>query len=198
MDNRKMIFEAFRIFIGLKQHFTTDNYDYIKYKGKSRVTQESLDKRHDKYQFNKIAKKYKNQRDIEDYIIANLLEGKEWIGDFSEDNLISYIKRRQSLVYLFANDLDVVFANKETKSPFKILKSEYPDIILLFLQGKISLETLVILNRFTSFVEIFDSKLSKSDVIWSKIRRKIIKYTPFLEYDKEKMKNILKEKAFSA
>lgn len=189
-------FQVYKMFIALKQHFVQDGYDYIKYKGNVSASQESLDKRNDKYHFHRLVKKYPSQAALQDYIIANLLVGKEWIGDFSDEHLIQYTKRRQSLAYTFSTELDIVFTNG-AKEAFRVKAGEYPDLLLKHLQGRISIETMVILNRFTTFVTVFDSKIGQKDVIWSKVRRQIIKYAPFLEYDPEKMKSILRDKAFS-
>ena len=189
--------QAYKTFLALKQHFTQDGYDYIKYKGKVTATQESLDKRKDKYHFHRLAKKYPKQDDLQNFLISNILVGKEWIGDFSDDVVLPYVKRRQSLSYVFSNELETVFVNG-AKEAFKVKTGEYPDLILKYMQGRISIETMVILNRFTSFVEVFDAKIGQKDFIWAKVRRHIIKYAPFLEYDAQKMKNILKEKAFSS
>lgn len=189
-------FQAYNIFLALKQHFTQDGYDYIKYRGKVSASQESLDKRNDKYHFHRLAKKYPNQAAFQDFVIANLLAGKEWIGDFSDEPLIPYTKRRQSLAYTFGNELDLVFANG-AKEAFRIKTGEYPDLLLKHMQGRISIETMVILNHFTAYATVFDSKIGEKDFIWSKIRRQITKYAPFLEYDPDKMKTILRDKAFS-
>jgi hypothetical protein len=188
--------QTYKTFLALKQHFTQDRYDYIKYKGNVTASQESLDKRNDKYYFHRLAKIYSSQEQFQDYVIANLLAGNEWIGSFSDEHLLSYTKRRQSLAYTFGNDLDLVFADG-AKEAFRVKSGEYPDFLLKHLQWKISIETMVIMNRFTAFSDVFDSKIGEKDFIWSKIKRRIIKYTPFLEYDADKMKTILKNKAFS-
>ena len=55
----------------------------------------------------------------------------------------------------------------------------------------ISIETMVILDDFLGFTTKFD-KYYDNDIIWSKISTKINRYRPFLKYDKDKMKDILK------
>jgi len=42
-------FESYTTFLALKNHFTTDNYDYIKYNGKVGAKPSSFDTRKDKY-----------------------------------------------------------------------------------------------------------------------------------------------------
>jgi hypothetical protein len=49
-------FESYTTFLALKNHFTTDSYDYIKYNGKVGAKPSSFDVRKDKYQFYKLSK----------------------------------------------------------------------------------------------------------------------------------------------
>ena len=53
---------------------------------------------------------------------------------------------------------------------------------------------MVIINDFTQFFSKFDKYLGTNDPLWSRISLKLTKYKPFVKYDKEKLKNILKEK----
>ena len=63
-------------------------------------------------------------------------------------------------------------------------------ILKLFLSGKISLETLVILNVILNFGKKFDSNLI--DPVWELTSFRIKKYSPFLNIDVSKFKDILK------
>ena len=53
---------------------------------------------------------------------------------------------------------------------------------------------MVILNDYIGFFPKFNKYLGENDPIWSKIELKLTKYKPFLRYDKNKYKLILKEK----
>ena len=61
------------------------------------------------------------------------------------------------------------------------------------MQKTVSIETMIILDDLIQFMEKFDT-FYKDDHIWKKLSRKIRKYKPFLKYDKDKMKQILKNK----
>ena len=50
-------FDAYKVYLALKQHFTS-NYDYFKYNGKVRAGEESFLKRNDRFFFRKLSKKY--------------------------------------------------------------------------------------------------------------------------------------------
>lgn len=184
---------AFMLFIALRTHFTKSNYDFFKMNGKLRVTKESYLKRNDKSFFERMAKEY-DAMQLRDFYIANLLEDKQYITDLIDDNskdaYNNYTRRRQSLSYICTNDMVRVF-DQGLSVPFIVSHHTYPSIILLFLRGEVSLETMVILDDFLGYTDKFD-RYYEDDVIWPKVSRKISKYRPFLKYDKVKMKNILK------
>ncbi len=105
-------FESYTTFLALKNHFTTDNYDYIKYNGKVGAKPSSFDTRKDKYQFYKLSK----HKDPLKYLISNFVDGDlKWIGDlFSDDSEKVYnewLKRQQSLSYIFEQDVKKLCTN---------------------------------------------------------------------------------------
>ena len=53
MNFRMNEFEAYKEYIALKLHFTSD-YDYFKYNGKTNVTLHSFEERKDKYHFKRL------------------------------------------------------------------------------------------------------------------------------------------------
>lgn len=190
-------FDTYCLFFALRNHFTQENYDYFKYHGKLKFTKESFAVRKDRIQFQKLSRKYDGDQ-LKDYILANILAGKVWPVDFlmddAQDNYAAYLKRKQSITYTFSNEIQNLF--KEAGSPdaaFKIKNNEYPEIIIQYLQRNISIETIAILDQFISFSSKFDKKIGKDDVMWNKLRVLIEKVKPFLQYDKEKIKDVLKQ-----
>lgn len=189
-------YETYCLFIALKNHFTQNNYDFLKYHGKTKITKDHFTSHKDKYKYIKLSRKYDDAQ-MRDFIIANLLANRNWIGylleDESDDIYKSYIKRKQSISYIFDTEVNKLFSScGGANKAFKIKKSEYPEILNLYFQNEISIETLSILNDLVQFTEKFDKKLGENDILWSKVRLLILKIKPFLEYDKDKIKNILK------
>ena len=140
-----------------------------------------------------MAKEY-NATELRDFYVANLLEEKQYITELLDDEAkrtyTDYLRRRQSLSYNCTNDLARVFV-KGLKEPFIVSDNAYPLIVLLFLRREVSIETMVILDDFLGYTNKFNSHYD-GDIVWSKVSKKISKYRPFLEYDKAKMKSILK------
>ena len=67
---------------------------------------------------------------------------------------------------------------------------QHPPAIRLYLGGQSSLESLCIFSSMTNAVKQWDSKL-EYDPIWEDVRLKIVKYTPFVKFDKSKIKQVM-------
>ena len=184
---------AYLLFLAIRTHFDSVRYDFFQMNGKLTANKQSYEKRQDKSIFVKFAKEY-NTTDLRDFYIANILDDRHYIAEFMDDRAKdaynNYKRRRQSLSYICANDMGRVF-DQGLREPFIVSHSTYPSIVLLFLRGEVSLETMVILDDFLGYTNKFDT-FYQDDVIWPKISKKISKYRPFLKYDKDKMKDILK------
>lgn len=102
-----------------------------------------------------------------------------WVGEMKSSGDENYTKwkgRIQSFTYLFEQDLNLLTDNCHLFEAI-ISKSGHPKSIKSYLAGKISLETLVVLDDLTSFT----SKLSDSyDPVLNLIKTKIHKYRQFL------------------
>jgi hypothetical protein len=190
-------YETYNMFMSLKFHFSQKRYDFFRYNGKVNTSLASFEQKKDRWHYAKLSKIIKDDH-MQDFLIANFLKDKKWVGEFLEDdaydNYTAYLKRKQSLTYTFENELDFLLKSSTPKDLFKVKSGQYPPILQDYLSGGISLETLSIMNTFFCFDQAFDNKLGKDDVIWSRIRLHMQKLHPFLFYDKEKVKFILKSR----
>jgi len=190
-------FSAFAMFNALKIHFTSDSYDYFRYHGKSNVTADNFSNRKDKYSFYKLSRKYRLE-DLKNFYVANLLEKDvNWIGDINnlegEETYKKWQKRTQSLTYRF--EQDIIGLLNDTQSPNEMLvvtDGQYPILLKEVMHSNIAVETLVILNDIMNFFPMWDKKIADT-IVWPSMRRKFVKYTPFIDYDKSKFTAILKE-----
>jgi len=190
-------FSAFAMFNAIKLHFTTDSYDYFRYHGKSHVTTDNFSTRKDKFSFYKLSRKYRLE-DLKNFYVSNLLEKDvNWIGDINnlegEETYKKWQKRTQSLTYRF--EQDIIGLLNETQSPNEMLvvkDGQYPVLLKEVMHNTIAVETLVILNDIMNFFPMWDKKISDT-IVWPSMRNKFVKYAPFINYDKDKFKSILKE-----
>jgi hypothetical protein len=89
-----------------------------------------------------------------------------------------------------------MFLLADGQSPDNMLevKSNGYPLLMNFVQLKqVSLETLCILNDILNFFPMWDKKID-DDILWPDFKLKCEKYTPFISYDKDKFKQILREK----
>lgn len=181
---------AYRTYIALKNHFNSKSYDYFKYNGRTKVGQNSFDKRKDKYFFHKLSK----HSDCVNYLVSNFIEGDSWVGDLVSDSTgeeayRKWKKRIESLSYIFSNEiekLDLVNFN----SNFAVEGGHHPKLFKLYLRKEVSPETLLILNDILKFFGPWNKKIEEK-VIWPAEHFKLKKYRPFFTIDLEKYKSLL-------
>ena len=191
-----MPFDSYKCYLSLKNHFTTESYDYHKYCGKSRATVQSFYKRKDRFWFEKVVRQ-KSDQEVVDFFVANFVSCSDpqslWIGEIMKEGETRYKewqKKVQSLSYLFKEESQQIFSQHKFEEVFDCSKS-HPILLKMFLSGKISLETMVIYDRIFLYGNNFDKKLK--DPVWESVSMKIKKYNPFLNIDVFRYKRILKE-----
>ena len=180
----------------MKSHFTNPKYDFFKYGGKSRATMTSFNKRKDKYWFEKTSRKYSDE-EVLNFLLSNFAIADNpqnlWIGEIinsGERNYADWMRRKQSLTYLFKEQSGKLLSENELETVFDCSKG-HPVILKKYLGGEISLETLTIMEKVFSFVKDFDKKLT--DPVWETVSLKIKKYIPFININVLNYRKILKE-----
>ncbi|BCU95605.1 MAG: hypothetical protein CM15mV9_2260 [uncultured marine virus] len=189
-------FETYQTYLSMKSHFTNSKYDFFKYGGKSRATVTSFNKRKDKYWFEKTSRKYSDQ-EITDFLLANFVTTDTpqnlWIGEIinsGERNYADWMRRQQSLTYLFKEQSRELLSEKKLEEIFNCSKG-HPLILKKYLGGSINLETFAIFEKIFSFGKNFDDKLK--DPVWESVSLKLKKYLPFLNINVFQYKKFLRE-----
>ena len=190
-------FEAYKSYLGLKNHFTKDKYDYHKYCGKSRATVQSFYKRRDRFFFEKLSRQ-KTDEEVIEFFVSNFVSCNDpqslWIGEIMQNgdtNYIDWKRKHQSLSYVFKEEVENIFGGKDFDSIFKIEGTKHPVIVKEHLQNNISLESLIILDRIIGFKKDFDKKLR--DPVWEFLSMRLKKYDSFINIDVFRYKKILKD-----
>ena len=189
-------FETYQHYLSLKNHFTNPKYDFFRYGAKTRATITSFNKRKDKYWFEKTSRKY-SDREVVQFLVSNFISSDNpqnlWIGEIinsGEKNYAEWMKRQQSLTYLFKEQMNTLLSGNELENVFNCSKG-HPVILKKYLAGEISIENVVICEKIFSFREKFDKKLD--DPVWETVSLKIKKYLPFLNIDVFHYKKILRK-----
>lgn len=189
-------FAAYHLYQAIKLHFTSD-YDYFKYNGKTNVSQDSFMKNKSKYSFYKLSRRY-SYDDLRDYYLANFVERDvNWVGEIAgpegEETYKKWQKRIQRLTYQFEQDIMSLMDSVENPNELLAVKDgQHPKLLVSSQQGDIMIETLVILNDIMNFFPMWEKKID-DNIIWPTYKKRCEKYSPFLKYDKPKLKNILLE-----
>jgi len=188
-------FETYQHYLSLKNHFTNPKYDFFKYGAKTRASVTSFNKRKDKYWFEKTSRKY-SDKEVVDFLVSNFTATDNpqnlWIGEIinsGERTYAEWMKRQQSLTYLFKEQSNELLSENELESLFNCTKG-HPVILKKYLSGSLSLETFTIFDKIFRFSENFDKKLT--DPVWETVSLKLKKYNPFINIDVFQYKKILR------
>ena len=185
-------YEAYKKYLSIKLHFTKDEYDFFKYNAKTNAKYETFIQRNDKYFFVKAARKYGDN--IVDYFVSNIISNKSsYIKDMNQEAYLDRQKRIDGLTYYFERDIEQLMRKGEQNFDkiFKVTRGQHPILIKTYLAKRISIETMCILQNMLNYVKKFD-KTIKDTIIWPQLKTKVVKYSPFIKYNPERMKLILR------
>ena len=186
-------YEAYILYLGLKLHFTSKDYDYFKYNGKVKADAHSFESRRDRYFFEKLAK----HRDVQGFLVSNLVSGsRSYIRDLvyneqAQKAYADWLKIKESLGYIFKEEISQLKGGFNEN--FICKDRQHPNVLRQYLGHKISLETLCILCNITGCMDYWNKQL-KGDVVYEDVELLVRKYIPFLQFDKEKFKKIIRSK----
>ena len=186
-------YDVYRLYMAMKLHFTTESYDISKTKGMVKDCRNAFMKRKDILAFRKLGEKY-SKREIIDLLVANFTRGDKYGGVFDSETEEAYEQwkiRQQKLTYIFTQDIISIITESEKtgQDPFTSNNGTHPIVVRLYLGGKISLETLIILDKLFDFRYSIDNSL-QLDFVWKDISLLIKKYRIFIRIDREKYMSI--------
>ncbi len=199
-------FDVYRMYLAFKQHFSNPTFDFFQYDGKVKAKETTYQQRNDYYFFETLARSLKKE-EVQRYMLASFIQAEDpkkvWIGDIKRDGKARYLaqqKQMDSLSYTFGQDCDTVVDYMERNSyGFNTLfgtthgqNSGHPPALKLYLQKKITLESLLICDMVLGFMKEWDNNLK--DPLWEGISFKIKKYKPFLSIPTQQYKKVLQSK----
>ena len=194
-------YEAYTLYLAIKLHFTSKSYDFFVHNAKVNSSFNTFLKRNDRFFFHKLTTKY-NKEEMLEYFVSNFFHNsKSWIGNLvradGETNYTKWKKYNQSFTYNFRNDcllVNDVIANDSISfnDMFLVHNGQHPRMLRLLLSGRISIQTLIILDKILAFIKDWDKKITET-VIWPEKSFKIAKLKPFINFNLTKCKFIMKE-----
>lgn len=185
-------YEAYKMYLALRAHFQTEDYDVVKMQGRIRASRSSFIGAGKEFAFRRLVKLYGDE-EVCNFMVSNFIAGNHWGGVFNTEAAKEYAdwkRRNQSLSYVFKNDLETLkseAADAGVDNIFEYDAGRHPLILKAFLRSSITPETLVIINKITGFVNHI--KLD-ADPVWPDVSRMIKKYTPFVKIKIQTFKEI--------
>jgi len=178
--------DVYLMYCAMKAHFGMSDYDFVTYKGKTRIKRDTFYKRKDRSFFVRLARKYKTEQEIQNYFVANFIKDKKgYIANFNDENYESWKMKRQGFFEMFEVEMKPLVDAFEDL--FKIENGQHPKLMKEFLGGRVSLETIIILDELVGYGPQWDTEL-RDDIIWIDLNNLMNNYERFLTIDQEQYK----------
>ena len=181
----------------IKLHFSSKNYNYLKYNGKIK-----------KHNFNDIVPysiiaKGKDKKDFPDFFIPGLFHNpKIKIEYFMSEDYVSswkyWTSYQNSPKYFFEKELNEIKLYLERKKSnmntmFLIEENTVPMIYKFIIKSQVSPQTILYLDQVLNFSKIMEERVSEN-VLFPIINQRLKKMKTFLkEQETTSLKNIVKE-----
>ena len=178
--------DVYLMYCAMKAHFGKSDYDFVTYKGKTRIKRDTFYKRKDRSFFVKLARKYKTEQEIQNYFVSNFIRDKKgYIANFNDENYESWKLKRQGFFDLFEVEMKPLVEAFEDL--FTVTNGQHPKLMKEFLGGRVSLETTIILDELVGYSQSWNKQL-EDDIIWIDLRNLMNNYKRFLTIDQEQYK----------
>jgi hypothetical protein len=189
--------KAYSRYQALKLHFTSD-YDFVKYGGKIRtISQEAFLKRKDQFLFRKLERKY-NDDELTNFFVANFVSnaGVRWVGEMngpeSEKVYLNWLKRMEAFSYFLKQDLQYIEDNVDKPRMVLATKGEHPQLLKLYLGGKVSAETIIAFDKVIDTLDTWN-RIITDTIVWPDVYKQLNKYKPFVSVDKDSIKKVMRD-----
>ena len=191
-------FDAYRLYVAVKLHMTTEKYDMFKYCGKVRtVTPAAFELRNDKWSFVKLAKQFPREEELALFLACNHLKSAPYIRDLLaldeyQDNYKHHLKVRESLDYTVEQDMRYLLdLYPKPMDMIAVKNGQWPVLAQDELKyGNIEIETVCVLGTIMNFFPMWKSRVTDT-ILWPSFFLHLTKFTPFVRFDHDAMKTRL-------
>ena len=178
--------DIYLMYCAMKAHFGKSDYDFVTYRGKTRIKRVTFYKRKDRSFFVRLSRKYKTEEQIKNYFVANFIRDKKgYIANFNDENFNSWKLKRQGFFDLFEVEMKPLVEAFEDL--FRVTNGQHPKLMREFLGGRVSLETVIILDELVNFGPDWNKSL-EDDIVWIDLRNLMNNYKRFLTINQEQYK----------
>lgn len=186
--------QAYKYYMSIKLHFSSEKFNVFENRGRINCSRETFNVRKDKLIFEKLSRKYPIDKELIQFIASNFIYGNESLVysiNEADELFFEWKRRKESITKIFSDDCDTIIHDAESKSLqesdiFNFTLNAYPSIIRLFLGGKITIESLRILDDLNPFLGGGSINRPAMVLIEKEILR-IKKSSGFIKYNRDKV-----------
>lgn len=192
---------ARNLHLAVKLHFTQNNYDLLRFRGK--VNTASLKEPSKLYK--SLASKYPIDKELRGLFVAACVAGfaykyVDWyLTDDAKQVWLNWLRRTEGLSELIRSESEIIvrFRASEGLSLRQMLEPvdnsrSFPPLLDLYLEAKISPETVIVYLTVFNYFARWDRKIS-DQYVWPSVSLLFRKYAILLQIDLNKMAAIIKE-----
>lgn len=181
-------FKAYKYYIAVKLHFTTDKFNVFE-NPNVKGSRDVFESRNDRRIFENLGRRFDKDFDLIQFYVANFAYGHDAtvysLGE-SDRNLTLWQKRKQSITQVFQADCNsiILHLEKSKLTSKDLFEGQIPELLKLYLGGHISIESMCVLEKFYDYLT---SWKANTNLLWEEECRRIGKCGPFVKYDPTKM-----------
>jgi hypothetical protein len=175
---------AYQHYLALKKHFTTAKYNVFE-EPRVKIPEATFMKRNDRALWEQLAQS-KEPKEVLDYMVANFLYGNPnflYDKETAEANYTRYLGNRGRTTYMFWTEYEEL----DLADP-ALYEGCPPDLLNMYLGGRVSLETLCILSNYRDFLDDWESTTLG---LFEETIRHIKKSRRFIKFNKERVEQVL-------
>lgn len=184
--------KAYQHYLALKKHFNEDKYSVFD-KPRVEIPEAIFIKRNERWLWEKFAEG-KSGPELMTFMVANMAKGHDsFIFDMEKAEELStqWLRAEQSVTRLFELELESIHSLcPDSKKLLEFNGPTPPGLLQLYLGGRVSLHTMVLLNSHLNYLD--DWKGSMSFLFENEIRR-IDKSQRFIKFNKDRIKKVIEQ-----
>jgi len=193
-------FKAYRYYVALKLHFTTDKFNVFENKGHVKGSYETFNARNDKHLFDKLARRFDSDQDLIQFMVSNFVYGNPnmiYNQEEAEQHYTEWKRIKESITKVFEDDLNSLEleAQKNKYSLQQIINctnNDFPIIIKLYLGKQINPQTISIISDIYEPIAEWKNDSTMGLILENELRI-LYKIKGFFKYDRDKLSKIFSE-----
>lgn len=182
-------FEACQAHQAFRFHFTQKKYDFFKYHAKTKMSIRQFEERRDRYQFEKIASRYTQDKYVLKMLVAYKKDANFWIGDIiSKENENATLKFQGYLqgysTAFFQEDIsrirEMLLKTSMTLKDIVVINEKiHPEFFKMYVRKEVTPETFIAVDKVIGLSHHMNT-VRQDDPIWQDRFHFLKKYYPFV------------------